>query len=199
MSSPRPGLNVLLLSSSSQVQSTGLPSLIDRCPTIPAALHRRWWRVRVEAPAWSADLAWLINRIHCSQAACDRCSEPNLCPGPLNPNPASFIGPSAFLPHHPRFLLRVKGEKLRSPRAQIKCLWLISWGYHFQQGRNPSTVHFVLGNTCRFVAFPVKWDRICNFNRFGPKPWTGHMSWLPATSRVCCSLQTRKDRLTTPL
>lgn len=199
MSSPLPGLNVLLLRNSSQVQSVPLLGLIDRCPTIPADLHRRWWRVCVEAPAWAADLAWLINSIHCSQAVCDRCSGPNLCPSPLNLNPASFIGPAAFLPPHPFFLLGVIEEKLRSPLAQMKCLRLISWGCFYQPGRNPSTVHLVLGNTWQICGLPCEIRQNLWFHRFGPKPWTGHTSWLAATSWVCSSLQRCKDRLTTPL
>lgn len=126
MSLPWAGLTVLQLRHSSQVQIVSLPGLIDRCPTIPLALRRRSEKRLSGGPgAVAIDLAQLINSIHWSQAVCDRCSSTNLCPGPPNLNPACFYW-SLCLSPHPRFLQGHLGARLRSPLAQIICLWLIS-------------------------------------------------------------------------
>lgn len=120
LSSPRCSFAALQLRHSSRAQISSLPSLIDRCPTIPLALRRRSEEAGRRPPgAAGSDLARLINSIHCSQAACDRCS------GPSDLNPAPFYWSSCLSPHV-CFLQGHYRARLRSPRAQIKCLWLIS-------------------------------------------------------------------------
>lgn len=155
------------------------------------ALRRRSWRGWLEAPVWclEADLAWLINSFHCSQAVCDRCSGPNLWPGPPEPKSCLFYWSSCLSPH-PCFLLGALGVRLRSPLAQIKCLWLISLGCYYQQRWKPLAVHSDLGNTGSLLALPVKQCRISCFSVW---PWT-----FNRTQRLTQSLHSNQSH-TSPL
>ena len=159
MSTPWAGLTVLQLRHSSQVQIVSLPALIDRCPTIPLALRRRSWRGWVEAPVrWrltlpGSSIAFIAPRL-CVTGAQAQTSA-------LAPKSRPFYWSFCLSPH-PRFLLGHLGGRLRSPLAQIKCLWLISWGCYYQQRWKP-LVQPSPGNTGSFVASPLKQDKICSF------------------------------------